>query len=176
MQVIFLIIGLFAGFESQAGPFPGGHEALVGVTTDWIAGNQSVDRNQIAVTPPDRRIPIDKCRESLSIRFPFFNNRKTIEVGCKNPKWKRYLRVKIEEKLNTWVFRQDVAEGTQVLDTHIENIPVSDHLVNKLLEKHEIIGRIINRDVARGEVATTDLLIFIQKQYLFEVLGYYKTL
>ena len=41
----------------QAGEFPGGHEALVAVTTDWIANDQSLHQDLIEVTPPDRRIP-----------------------------------------------------------------------------------------------------------------------
>jgi flagella basal body P-ring formation protein FlgA len=159
MRVIFLVTGLFTVLMSHAEPFRGGHEALIEVTTDWIASDQLIDHHQITVTPPDRRIPINACPEPLSIRFPFINNRKTIEVGCENPKWKRYLRVKIEEKFNAWVFRRDLAEGTQVLDTHIENIPVPDHLINSFLEKHEIVGRMINRDIALGEVVTTDLLM-----------------
>lgn len=159
MRVILLVIGLFTIVVSQAGPFPGGHEALLEVTKDWIANDQSIDRTQIAVTPPDRRIPINACQEPLSIRFPFINNRKTIEVACENPEWKRYLRVKIEEKFNTWVFTQDLAEGTQVLDLHIENIPVSSHPITSLLGKDEIIGRVINRDVTAGEAITTDMLM-----------------
>lgn len=159
MRVIFLVIGLCPVFVSHAGPFPGGHEALLVVTSNWIANDQSIDRNQIVVTPPDRRIPIDTCQEALSIRFPFMNNRKTIEVSCENPRWKRYLRVKIEEKVNTWVFKQDLAEGTQLIEKHVENIPMSNHLINRFLEKHEILGRIINRDVTLGESVTADLLM-----------------
>ena len=78
MQAIFFVLGLFTANIGYAAEFPGGHQALVTAATDWIASDQSIDRKQVAVTPPDRRIPIDTCEEPLSIRFPFVDNRKTV--------------------------------------------------------------------------------------------------
>ena len=126
-----MVLGLLTANIGNAVAFPGGHEALIAVTTEWIAADQSIDQHQVQITPPDRRIPIDHCEKRLSIRFPFINNRKTIEVSCQAPQWKRYLRVKIEEKADAWVFTQDLFEGTLVLDEHIENIPVAQALQNQ---------------------------------------------
>ena len=140
-----MVLGLLTANIGHAAVFPGGHEALIAVTTEWIATDQSIGQHQVQITPPDRRIPIDHCEEPLSIRFPFINNQKTLEVSCQTPHWKRYLRVKIEEKVDTWVFTQDLVEGTLVLDQHIENIPVAQARSNQSLEKSDIIGRVISQ-------------------------------
>jgi len=153
-----MVFGLLTVNIGHAAAFPGGHEALMAATTEWIANDQSINQHQVDITPPDRRIPIDHCEESLFIRFPFTNNRKTIEVSCQTPQWKRYLRVKIEEKFDAWVFAQDLVEGTLVLDQHIENTPVAQILSNQSLEKSEIIGRVIGQNVALGDVVTSDVL------------------
>ena len=158
MQAILMVLGLLTANIGHAEAFPGGHEALIAVATEWIATNQSIEQYQVEITPPDRRIPIDSCEEVLSIRFPFINNRKTIEVSCQTPLWKRYLRVKIEETADAWVFTQDLAEGTLVLDHHIENITVARGLSNQSLKKIDIIGRVISRNIALGDIVTTDLL------------------
>ena len=153
-----MVLGLITSQIGNAAGFPGGHEALVKAATDWIATARSFDQNQVEVTPPDRRIPVDHCEESLSIRFPFINNQKTIEVSCLTPQWKRFLRVKIEEKGNAWAFSQDLTEGTLVLDQHIENIPVALALSRQSLEKFDIIGRITSQDVSLGDVVAADVL------------------
>ena len=80
-----MVLGLLTAQIGHAAVFPGGHEALIAVTTEWIATDQSIDQHQIQITPPDRRIPIDHCEEPLSIRFPFINNQKTLEVSCQTP-------------------------------------------------------------------------------------------
>lgn len=153
-----MVLGLLTTNISHAAAFPGSHEALVAVITEWIAVDQSIDQYQVKIILPDRRIPIDHCEEPLSIRFPFVNNRRTVEVSCRGPQWKRYLRVKIEDKGNAWVFTQDLVEGTLVLDQHIENIPVTKVLSNQSLEKIDIIGRVISQNIALGDVVTGDLL------------------
>ena len=153
-----MVLGLLTANIGHAAVFPGGHEALIAVTTEWIATDQSIDQHQVQITPPDRRIPIDHCEEPLSIRFPFINNRKTLEVSCQTPQWKRYLRVKIEEKADAWVFTQDLVEGTLVLDQHIENMPVAQALSNQSLEKSDIIGRVISQNVVAGDIVVADVL------------------
>jgi len=158
MQAVFMVLGLLTVNIGHAAAFPGGHEALVAAITNWIANDQSINQHQVDITPPDRRIPIDHCEEPLSILFPFVNNRKTIEVSCQNPQWKRYLRVKIEEKVDAWVFTKDLVEGTLVLDQHIKNVPVARPLSNQSLEKIDIIGRVISQNIALGDVVTADVL------------------
>jgi hypothetical protein len=56
-----MVLGLLTANIGYAAVFPGGHEALIAVTTEWIATNQSIDQHQVQITPPDRRIPIDHC-------------------------------------------------------------------------------------------------------------------
>src|SRR6056300_363912 len=158
MQAILMVLGLFSANIGYAAAFPGGHEALIAASTKWIAADKSIDQHQVEITPPDRRIPIDHCEEPLSIRFPFINNRKTLEVSCQTPQWKRYLRVKIEEKADAWVFTQYLVEGTLVLDQHIENVPVAQALSNQSLEKGDIIGRVISQNVVAGDIVVADVL------------------
>ena len=158
MKQIVFILGLLTQSLGYADSFPGGHEALVSVTTEWIAKDQSIDKEWIEVLPPDRRIPITGCESMLSIRFPFINNRKTVEVACSNPSWKRYLRVKIDEQQNAWLFAQDLVKGTQLRNEHITYGPIIGSQVPELLEDGQIIGRIIRENVSEGEMVTKDLL------------------
>ena len=158
MKQIVFILGLLTQSLGYADSFPGGHEALVSVTTDWIAKDQSIDKKWIEVMPPDRRVPISGCASMLSIRFPFINNRKTVEVACNNPSWKRYLRVKIVEQQNAWFFAQDLVRGTQVRNEHITYGPIVGAQAQESLEDGQIIGRIIRENVFKGDLITQDLL------------------
>lgn len=158
MKQIFFILGLLTQSLGYAESFPGGHEALVSVTADWIAKDQSIDRRRIEVMPPDRRVPISGCASMLSIRFPFINNRKTVEVVCSNPSWKRYLRVKIDEQQNAWVFAQSLVRGTQIQNQHITYGPVIGPQAPEPLEVPQIIGRIIRDNVSEGDLITQALL------------------
>jgi len=158
MRVLFLIFALLSLPTAQAGEFPGGHEALVAVTTDWIAKDQSLHRDLIEVTPPDRRIPIANCQSNLAIRFPFTNNQKTIEVVCENPSWKRYLRVKIEQQRFAWTFTQNLVEGTEVHPDHIIYQSIENVGSLEPLSQEEILGRVVSQNVSEGDVVTSDLL------------------
>ena len=158
MKQIFFVLGLLTQSLGYANSFPGGHEALVSVTTDWIAKDQSIDKKWIEVMPPDRRVPISGCASMLSIRFPFINNRKTVEVACNNPSWKRYLRVKIVEQQNAWFFAQDLVRGAQVRNEHITYGPIVGAQAQESLEDGQIIGRIIRENVFKGDLITQDLL------------------
>ena len=158
MRALFLFFGLLSLPTVQAGGFPGGQEALVAVTTDWIANDQSLHRDLIEVTPPDRRIPIANCQSNLAIRFPFTNNQKTIEVVCKNPSWKRYLRVKIEQQRFAWTFTQNLVEGTEVHQDHVVYQSIDSVRPLEPLSQEEILGRVVRENVSEGDVVTPDLL------------------
>ncbi len=158
MRALFLLFGLLSLPTVQAGEFPGGREALVAVTTDWIANDQSLHRDLIEVTPPDRRIPIANCQSNLAIRFPFTNNQKTIEVVCENPSWKRYLRVKIEQQRFAWTFTQNLVEGTEVRQDHIVYQSIDSFRPLEPLSQEEILGRVVRENVSEGDVVTPDLL------------------
>ena len=158
MRALFFFFGLLSLPTVQAGGFPGGQEALVAVTTDWIANDQSLHRDLIEVTPPDRRIPIANCQSNLAIRFPFSNNQKTIEVVCDNPSWKRYLRVKIEQQRFAWTFTQNLVEGTEVHQDHIVYQSFDSVRPLEPLSQEEILGRVVRENVSEGDVVTPDLL------------------
>jgi flagella basal body P-ring formation protein FlgA len=158
MARLCFIFGLLIANPASASSFPGGHEALVSVTTTWIATDQAINRDSIKVTPPDRRIPVVDCQTDLSIRFPFTNNQRTIEVTCDNPSWKRYLRVKIDDQQSAWVFSQYLMKGTQVRREHITYGSTIGSFNSNPLGLDEIIGRVILKDVSEGDVATADLL------------------
>jgi flagella basal body P-ring formation protein FlgA len=158
MQALLLIFGLLTLNIGHAGGFSGGHDALVSETTDWIAADQLLDHTQIEVIPPDKRVPVESCQTRLSIRFPFANNLKTVEVVCKNPAWKRYLRVKIREQQNAWVFTENLTEGTQIKEEHLAYLPKASSEATEPLKKDQIIGRVIRQNVSDGEVVIPDLL------------------
>ena len=66
--------------------------------------------------------------------------------------------MKIEERANVWVFTQDLVEGTVLLDRYIETVSVARPQSEKSLEKIDILGRVISRNVALGEMVTADVL------------------
>ena len=90
MRALFL---LFDFFHPRFKPgISGGREALVVVTTDWIANDQSLHRDLIEVTLPDRRIPIAK----LSIQ-----PRHQVPVYQQSENHRSRLRESILEKIFT---------------------------------------------------------------------------
>lgn len=158
MQALLLIFGLLTSNVGHAGGFSGGHDALVSAATEWIAADQSLDQSQVEVIPPDQRVPVESCQTRISIQFPFTNNLKTVEVACKNPAWKRYLRVKIQEQQNAWVFAENLTEGTSIKEEHLAYLPKASSAATELLKKDQIIGRIIRQNVSQGDVVIPNLL------------------
>jgi len=158
MKQLFFILGLLTQSSGYADGFPGGHEALVSITTAWIADDQSIDQNWVKVTPPDKRIPVSPCHSNLSIRFPFTNNRRTIEVSCNDPSWKRYLRVEIEEQRNAWIFTRNLPQGTQIRSDDIAYAKTPTSFAPNSLDVSQIVGRIVRENVSQGDVVAPDLL------------------
>ena len=157
MRALFLFFGLLSLPTVQAGEFPGGQEALVAVTTDWIANDQSLHRDLIEVTPPDRRIPIANCQSNLAIRFPFTNNQKPSRSSARIHRG-RYLRVKIEQQRFAWTFTQNLVEGTEVHQDHIVYQSIDSVRPLEPLSQEEILGRVVRENVSEGDVVTPDLL------------------
>ena len=151
MQALLLIFGLLTLNVGHAGSFSGGHDALVSAATEWIAADQSLDKSQVEVIPPDQRVPVESCQTRIAIRFPFSNNLKTVEVACKNPAWKRYLRVKIQEQQNVWVFAENLTEGTRIKEEHLAYMPKASSAATESLNKDQIIGRVIRQNVSEGD-------------------------
>ena len=158
MQALLLIFGLLTSNVGHAGGFSGGHDALVSAATEWIAADQSLDQSQVEVIPPDQRVPVESCQTRISIQFPFTNNLKTVEVACKNPAWKRYLRVKIQEQQNAWVFAENLTEGTLIKEEHLAYLPKASLAATEPLKKDQIIGRVIRQNVSEGDVVIPNLL------------------
>ena len=78
MRLFFLVIALLSAAAVWANPFPGGHELLGQVATQWISTETGSPIAAINIKLPDKRIPIKPCDREIRVRFPFINNNKTI--------------------------------------------------------------------------------------------------
>ena len=143
---------------SQSTAFPGGHDALVELARDWVATETNRNRERIDIKPPDLRVPIKSCQLQPDIRFPFIGNNRTVEVRCKDPSWKRYLRVKITESIKLWTFSGDLQAGLEIQGSHLiqANFPSADS--SQILELSEILQRSLKKNVKDGQIVTVDLL------------------
>mgnify|MGYP002414161604 CR=1 FL=1 len=76
--------------------FEGGGEALTQEAKLWVAEQTGHVPSEIQIGTLDRRTPIESCAKKLQFRFPFQSNIRTVEASCRDPEWKRFIRVKIE--------------------------------------------------------------------------------
>ncbi|NBS13025.1 MAG: hypothetical protein EBS77_10255, partial [Gammaproteobacteria bacterium] len=60
--------------------FPGGVDALLQESRQWIASETGQPLAAISITRPDDRAVIRGCEVPLSFRFPFRGNQRTLEV------------------------------------------------------------------------------------------------
>jgi len=158
MRLCYLVIALLTFAAAWANPFPGGHELLVQVATQWISAETGSPISSISVKPPDKRIPIKRCDREIRVRFPFIDNNKTIEVFCPDPRWKRYLRVSYEHQNVAWAFTSDFRVGTRIEESDIERTWPESKLGDAMSAKENIVGQILNQDVEAGTLVTRHLI------------------
>ena len=158
MRLFFLVIALLSAAAVWANPFPGGHELLGQVATQWISTETGSPIAAINIKLPDKRIPIKPCDREIRVRFPFINNNKTIEVFCPEPRWKRYLRVSYEQQNIAWAFINDLTAGAKIEESDVKQVWPDNNQSDAVSTKDNIIGQILNQDVQTGTLVTQDLI------------------
>ncbi len=166
MRTCILVMALaFSGF-AQSAAFQGGHDALIELAQDWVATETDTVITRIEIKPPDLRVPIKPCQLEPGIRFPFSGNKRTIEVLCKQPSWKRYLRVNINDSIQRWAFSSDLRAGIKLQESHLTLMDFSSDNSSKINELSSILERILKNDVQQGDVVTEKLLADIITVYI----------
>ena len=166
MRTCILVMALaFPGF-AQSAAFQGGHDALIELAQDWVATETDTVITRIEIKPPDLRVPIKPCQLEPGIRFPFSGNKRTIEVLCKEPSWKRYLRVNINDSIQRWAFSSDLRAGIKLQESHLILMDFSSDNSSTINKLSSILERILKNDVQQGDVVTEKLLADIITVYV----------
>ena len=158
MKTCILFITITFSSLSQAAAFQGGHEALIELTRDWVATETNKSTERIDIKPPDLRVPIKPCELEPNIRFPFSGNKRTIEIQCKDPSWKRYLRVNIYDSTKLWTFSSDLRSGIKIQKSHLTQVDSALSNSNQIHDLAEILNRTLKKDVKQGQIVTVNLL------------------
>ena len=61
----------------------------------WLAKKVGSPTDQVRITPPDSRLKLSSCLESLQFDLPF-NNFSSLRVRCSNPLWQTYLQAQVD--------------------------------------------------------------------------------
>ena len=162
---ISLMVLAFSGF-AQSAAFQGGHDALIELAQDWVAAETNTIITRIEIKPPDLRVPIKPCQSEPGIRFPFSGNKRTIEVLCKEPSWKRYLRVNINDSIKRWAFSSDLPAGIKLQESHLTLMDFPSDNSSKIYELSSILERILKNDVQQGDIVSEKLMADIVTVYI----------
>ncbi|MGA1206896.1 MAG: flagellar basal body P-ring formation chaperone FlgA [Litorivicinaceae bacterium] len=132
--------------------FPGGVDALLQESRQWIASETGQPLAAIAVTRPDERAVIRGCEVPLSFRFPFRGNQRTLEVTCSQPTWKFFLRTGIAATETVVVVAETVAAGTILVDELLVLASVARPPADAVSDLEQVTGQRLNRTLSSGEV------------------------
>lgn len=78
-----------------ASQFSGSTEVLVEMARTWVSKEAKQPKSSISIPQLDRSAIVEPCETELQFRFPFPGNKRTVEVSCEKPSWKRFLAVSI---------------------------------------------------------------------------------
>lgn len=140
-------------------PFPGGGEALVSEATAWVSKETGYPEAAIEMSAPDRRVPIEACEKALRFRFPFPENQRTVEAVCASPSWKRFIRVKIDERNRVVAAARDLPGGYVLNSSDLGLVPYTGHRENFYLEPQLLIGLTLVNALSAGTIIDRAMVI-----------------
>ncbi|MDP5330108.1 MAG: flagellar basal body P-ring formation chaperone FlgA [Litorivicinaceae bacterium] len=147
-----LVAGCFALFAATLSiAFPGGLDALVQESRQWIAADTGQPIDAIEVIRPDDRAVVRPCEDALLFRFPFRGNQRTLEVSCNQPSWKFFLRTDIVPTETVVVTIDALASGTLLTEESLALMPIARPATDVIRDLGEAAGQRLNRNVSAGE-------------------------
>ncbi|MBU28737.1 MAG: flagella basal body P-ring formation protein FlgA [Gammaproteobacteria bacterium] len=139
--------------------FPGGGVALVEEATSWVSQQTGVPKDVIQMSAPDRRVPIERCLQPLSFRFPFKGNQRTVEALCQEPSWKRFIRVKISAKTKVVAAAQDLPDGHIINSSDLKIVPYPVSIDGSYSDANDLIGLTLIKPVDTDTVINQSMVI-----------------
>lgn len=132
--------------------FPGGADALLQESRQWIASETGQPLAAIDVIRPDERAVIRPCDAPLDFRFPFRGNQRTLEVTCSQPTWKVFLRTEIATTETVVVVAEAVSTGTILTEELLVLSPIARPPADAMTDLALATGQRLNRALSAGEV------------------------
>ncbi len=111
------------------------------------------------MSAPDRRVPIERCLQPLSFRFPFKGNQRTVEALCQEPSWKRFIRVKISAKTKVVAAAQDLPDGHIINSSDLKIVPYSVSIDGSYSDANDLIGLTLIKPVDTDTVINQSMVI-----------------
>ena len=153
-----LLIAVWS-LTSNAAPFPGGGDALVNEARVWVSQETGYPSAAIEMSAPDRRVPVESCETPLEFRFPFQGNQRTVEAVCKRPTWKRFIRVKIDEKNRAVATTQALTAGHTLAISDLRLIPYSGLTAEIHDDPQRLIGLTLRDSLDANTVIKRQMVI-----------------
>ena len=158
-RLFLLTITILAPMPLKAGGFPGGGAALVTVATKWVSQETSYPEASIAISTLDRTIAIEPCEQTLNFRFPFQGNQRTVEVSCAKPKWKRFIRVKIEKVLRAVGTSKSLNAGHSLTVSDLKFIPIGQSKPSGFSDTKQLIGMTLKVTVDANTIIEPSMMV-----------------
>ncbi len=112
---------------------------------------------RIKVTPPDPRLKLGRCTQSLNAFTPMnasLLGHTTVGIKCTSPKWQIYLPAKVEQLTDVWIYTQNYSRGDIINSRSliIEKRAIATHLQPFLQNAKKLNQLRAVRPLRRGQV------------------------
>lgn len=157
IKQIFLFMALllspFVGAQEQA--LSPQKQLFIQQAQLWVAEQEQVTQEQVAIAAMDRRLKIPDCANSFSFSFPYASSTGTLRAQCMPGDWQAFVGVTIYRQVRGFAFVRDMNAGDNPNEADLQPTvvarPVKD-LVDDLqaLKNHSLtsavtVGEILNR-------------------------------
>ncbi|MDG2502470.1 MAG: flagellar basal body P-ring formation chaperone FlgA [Porticoccaceae bacterium] len=151
--VVALLISPFVGAQDQA--LSPQKQLFIQQAQLWVAEQEQVTQQQVAIAAMDRRLKIPDCANSFSFSFPYASSTGTLRAQCLPGKWQAFVGVTIYRQVKGFAFVRDMNAGDSPIEADLQPTvvarPVKD-LIDDLqaLQNHSLtsavtVGEILNR-------------------------------
>tara|TARA_B110000046_G_C13024129_1_gene412842 strand:- start:3259 stop:4320 length:1062 start_codon:yes stop_codon:yes gene_type:complete len=121
----------------------------------WVADQEQVNQEQVAIAAMDRRLKIPDCASAFSFSFPYPSSTQTLRVQCLPSGWQAFVGVSVHRKITGYAFIDDMNVGDSPTQNDLQPIvvtrPAKDLVESlKALQNHSLAsavtaGEILNR-------------------------------
>ena len=129
-------------------------DRLVETVKNWVAQQEGIDQNFVEVQANDRRFIVPDCTSDFKVTFAF-NSKTNVQVNCEDETWQAVLRIQIRENREFLVYLRSLSQGDIISADDLETArDESLAMSNRLIERSEVEGQILQVDVERGQMVS----------------------
>ena len=157
IKQIFLFMALllspFVGAQEQA--LSPQKQLFIQQAQLWVAEQEQVTQEQVAIAGMDRRLKIPDCANSFSFSFPYASSTGTLRAQCMPGDWQAFVGVTIYRQVRGFAFVRDMNAGDNPNEADLQPTvlarPVKDFVDDlQALKNHSLtsavtVGEILNR-------------------------------